>query len=133
MKTETIYFENDELTYCVGGTPSKFWNPDHGKFKSKQSHPYSYDPILIWGDEHEASSGSIYTDRLLQWDYDKHDELCEKHFGNRGQYWNDRDPKLIEAFMQDWVGNPNLKLVYITEFCNVSNGYPCWLLAYQEN
>lgn len=133
MNKQTIYFESGELTYCDGGTPSKFWNPNHGKFRSKHSHPYSYDPILIWGDEHAESSGSVYTDRLLQWDFDKHDELCKKHFGNKGQYWNDRDPKLIEAFMRDWTDNQNLTLVFVTEFCNQSNGYPCWLLGYKED
>jgi hypothetical protein len=132
MNDETIYLKDDEIVFCSGGTPSKFWNPNY-KFKPRTSHPYSYDPFVIWGDERAECNGSVYTDRLIQWDHDKHDLLCQKHFGDRGQYWNDRDHKLIEAFMQDWQDNPELKLVFVTQFCNVSNGFPTWLLGFQED
>lgn len=123
--------ENDEVICCYGGKPSKFWD-DRDSFKSKSEFPYSYDPICIWGDEYADNNGSIYTDRLLHWDFPKHDELCMKHFGDKGQYWNNRDPNKIEAFLRDWVDDQELELIYITEFCNLSNGYPTWLLAFKH-
>jgi len=135
MNRNTIYFKDgdDTIIHCEGGMPSKFWQSGNGNFKSKSSHPYNYDPILIWGVEEAETSGSLYTDRLLMWDHEKHNTLCKKHFGDEGQYWNNRDPKLIEAFLQDWHENPELSLVYITEFCNASNGYPCWLLGFNDS
>jgi len=102
--------------------------------KTKQSHPYSYDGYVQWRcGENEEANATIYSDRLLQWDFDKHDELCLKHFGDKGQYWNKRDPKKIEAFLQDWVEDPDLKLIFVMEYCNASNGYPYWRFEYHTS
>jgi len=95
--------------------------------RTKQTHPYSYDGFVQWrGGKNNEATSTIYSDRLLQWDFAKHDELCQKHFGNKGQYWNNREPEKIEAFLRDWVDDQNLKLILVMEYCNVSNGYPCW-------
>ena len=99
--------------------------------RTKLTHPYSYDPFLIYRGP-EVANGTVYSDRLLRWDYDKHNRLCEKHFGNRGQYWDDRDPAKVEAFLQDYMDAPGLKLCSITEYCNPSNGYPYWRLDYRK-
>lgn len=98
--------------------------------RTKQSHPYSYDPITQFLDSSVKPNGTIYTDRLLQWDFKKHDLLCEKHFGNRGQCWEGRAPKKIEAFLRDWCENDGLQLAAVIEYCNVATGYPTWRLDY---
>ncbi len=101
--------------------------------KTKYTNPYDYDPILQWETKDGVeSNGSVYTDRLLGWDYDKHNELCRKHFGNRGQYWNDREPEKIQAFMRDWTDNQELVLVRVEEHCNAATGYPVWHFAYYK-
>jgi len=107
--------------------------------KTKQSHPYSYDAFVVWQDRSgsmkqvcENATGSLYTDRLLQWDWDKHNRLCEKHFGNQGQYWDNRDPEKIEAFLRDWTGHEELKLIQVRQYCNQSSGYPTWLLVWEN-
>lgn len=99
------------------------------QFKSKWTNPYDYDPIIQFIGKGEANA-SIYTDRLLQWDSKRHDELCVKHFGNEGQNWDRREPKKIEAFLRDWCDDQKLKLTQVIEYCNVSNGYPTWRLDY---
>lgn len=99
--------------------------------RTKFTHPYSYDPILQWRGS-EVANGTVYTDRLLQWDYDKHNRLCEKHFGNRGQHWDNRDPAKVEAFLQDYLNEPGLKLCSITEHCNQASGFPLWRLDYRK-
>lgn len=99
--------------------------------KTKFTHPYSYDPItqfMLCGVE---PTSTVYTDRLTQWDFAKHDRLCQKHFGNRGQYWDGRSPKLTEAFLRDWYDDPELILTAIIEYCNVATGYPCWRLDFK--
>ena len=102
--------------------------------RTKMSHPYSYDGFVLWrGGANKEATGTIYSDRLLQWDWDKHNRLCEKHFGNKGQLWDNRDPKLIEAFLRDWCEDPGLKLIFIMEYCNQASGYPCWRFDYRSS
>lgn len=125
-KNGTLHFEDDVysedgLTYFYEGRPRK----------TKQSHPYSYDPFTIFKIEGECT-GSVYTDRLYQWDYKKHNALCQKHFGNEGQYWDNREPEVIQAFLRDYLNKPALVLIKIIEYCNISNGYPVWRLDYAE-
>ena len=88
-------------------------------------------PIIQFRAGGEAN-GTIYTDRLLQWDFAKHDELCDKHFGNAGQYWDNREPEKIEAFLRDWCDDQKLTLVQVTEYCNVANGFPTWRLDFHK-
>lgn len=100
--------------------------------KTKTSNPYNYDPYMQYlADDHELMKGStVYTDRLLQWDYEKTNRLMKKHFGNEGQYWTDRKPEAIEAFLRDWREDQNLQLIAVIEYCNPSSGYPVWRLDY---
>lgn len=100
--------------------------------RTKWSHPYNYDPILQWAGGADPN-GTVYTDRLLSWDYKKHDELCEKHFGDRGQYWSNRKPQTIEAFLRDYLDAPGLVLCVVTEHCNQSTGFPVWRLDYRKD
>lgn len=108
---------------------------EHGNpaLKGKHEYPYTYDGFVLhrFG-ENEEANGTIYSDRLLQWDYEKHNKLCKKHFGDEGQYWDKRDPKLIEEFLRDWTGKPNLRIIFIMEYCNQATGYPCWRFDYGE-
>lgn len=73
---------------------------------------------------------SDYSDRLLQWDRDKHDALCEKHFGNRGQAWHQRSHDKIELFLQEYHGYSKVILMFVVQGKNVSNGYSYWVLGY---
>ena len=61
------------------------------------THPYSYESFVSWEKSGHKATGGVYTDRLIQWDSDKHDELCQRHFGNKGQYWDKRGPSEIEG------------------------------------
>ena len=99
--------------------------------KTKISHPYGYDPFLVFFNEEakKQAQDTIYTDRLYQWDYAKHDELCKKHFGNVSQYWDTRSPKKIEAFLSDWTGK-KVVLIANIQYVNLSSGYPVWRLDF---
>jgi len=109
--------------------------------KTKHSHPYSYDPFLLWYNEEvrtlQDDNGqmrnvsTVYTDRLLQWDWDKHNRLCRKHFGDEGQLWHQRDPKKIEEFLCDWH-DKKIVLIANIQYVNISNGYPLWRLDFYE-
>lgn len=99
--------------------------------RTKATLPYNYDPFTIWKGDGEPN-GSVYTDRLYQWDAKKHNALCRKHFGNEGQYWAERDTDQIQAFLRDYFGAPELVLCEVQEHCNQATGYPCWYFAYQK-
>lgn len=71
------------------------------------------------------ANDTIYSDRLYQWHSQKHDDLCEKYFHNQGQYWDDREPELIQSFLSDYLGH-NIILTKITREENASTGYPYW-------
>ena len=103
--------------------------------KTKDKYPYSYDGFVTYrnGENKEVNS-TVYTDRLLQWDYEKTRKLIKKHFPNNlGDYWNTREPKQIEKFLQDWLGDKKLKLILVMEYCNVHNGYPVWRFDFKTS
>jgi hypothetical protein len=99
--------------------------------KDKTTYPYTYDPFIIYFNEKTDKEAitSLYTDRLLRWDYEKHDRLCRKHFGNERQSWDNRDHKKIEAFLSDWV-EKKVTLIANIQYVNIGNGYPTWRLDY---
>ncbi len=101
--------------------------------RTPATHPYSYDGYVTWrGGKNEEVTSTIYSDRLSQWDYKKTEELKMKHFGNKGDWFSQRRPKAIESFLRDYTENPNLKLIFIMEYCNQSSGYPLWRFDYKN-
>lgn len=100
---------------------------DYPVKRTKYQFPYSYDAFITYRNgKNEEATSTIYSDRLLQWDYTRYNELSLKHFGDTAQIWFNREPEKIEAFLKDWTGDINLKLIFIMEGCNVSNGFPYW-------
>lgn len=105
----------------------------HGNpvLRTKSTHPYSYDSHVIYRNgENSQIKASVYSDRLFQWDPDKYDSLCVKHFGDEGQYFNNREPDAIQEFLREYTGRETLELIAIEEGANVSNGYPYWVFHY---
>jgi hypothetical protein len=97
--------------------------------RTKNEYPYSYDPFVVWEDNHGKSS-VVYSDRLYQWDYEKYNKCCQKVWNNEGQYFSQRQPQDIEKFLTLYFNKP-IKLTLIMEGCNVSNGYPYWIFGYE--
>lgn len=107
---------------------------------SKRDYPYCYDPFTIWGAPRPSKecNGTVYTDRLDQWDRNKYDQLACKHY-RRGDNGYERPfdshnckGHLIEAFLRDWFDDPNLKLLRVIEYCNPGTGYQTWRLDYRS-
>lgn len=76
-------------------------------------------------------NGCNDSDRLLMADWDKHNELCLKHFGDVAQFWGGRKPVSIEAFLRDYFDKPDLVLTKIMKMYNRSNGHPIWHFQYK--
>lgn len=139
LKTITCEIDED------GNQTISYGVDENGKpaLRNKMQYPYTYDPFILYrfGENSEAN-GTAYSDHLLgnkarnkeeaEEKYKKHNDLCQKHFGDQGQYWDQRDPEKIEAFLRDYFESPDLKLIFVVEYCNWSTGYPVWRFDYHD-
>jgi len=105
--------------------------------RTRARYPYSYDPFTIWGDPHpnDRCNGSDYTDRLEEWDYKKFNELAKEIYvdgDQRAAPFNSFNCRgdLIQKFLRRYHDAPDLELLRVIEYCNVSTGYPTWRLDY---
>lgn len=99
--------------------------------RTKEEYPYSYDPYVVWEDNYNKTNECIFSDRLVQWDYNKFNKCCKKIWNNDSQYFDDRLPKDIEKFLKLYL-NKQIKLTAIMEACNCSNGFPYWIFYYKN-
>lgn len=139
MSTNKVISSGDLIEYATFGRQEKGVYPNVciGQYmafdgrapRTKQTHPYSYDPFDIYKADFEHTGG-FYTDRLLQGDFAKHDKLCKKHFGDAGQIWSSRKFAKIQDFCRDWTGDKKIRLVLVREYCNQSSGFPTWYLGW---
>jgi len=105
----------------------------HWPARTKMTHPYSYDPIVSYHDAGVTPNASVYSDRMQGWDSAKYTRCVETHFGKTGYGSGWSNSKNVLAFMRDYIGDPELKLCKVIEMCNVSNGFPVWLITYASN
>lgn len=98
---------------------------DPRRTRERHSHPYCYDEFFLWGDRasKEGCSGD-YSDRLQQWDYEKHKALFSL-LGKRG--WREANRQQASAFLTAYHGRP-IEAVALAEGCNQGNGYPYWVV-----
>lgn len=123
-----IEYENGELIFRIENRGL------NGKVieRTKEKYPYSYDPFSVWVKEYNKNkSKTVYSDRLLQWDYDKYNKCSLEVWDSVAQIFYNREPKDIEKFLNLYL-NIEIKLTAIEEGCNVSNGYPYWVFHYEE-
>lgn len=97
--------------------------------RTKRSHPYSYDPFVIWGAENQKDH-AYYTDRMQQWDYTKYERLCQQHF-EWPSFNPHARPHIIETFLSDYLGR-KVTLTCVMEWCNQASGFPLWTMHWQE-
>jgi hypothetical protein len=100
--------------------------------RTKITHPYSYagfvqERVL----PQEEATATVYTDRLLEWDYDLTRKLQKEHFGNDGDYYDKRSAAKIQEFLRERLTRPTIEVVCVMEYCNQSTGYPTWRIDYK--
>jgi hypothetical protein len=104
--------------------------PD-GERKTKWTHPYNYDPIIVYFGSARKGDSAVYSDRLWQGDYNK----CEASINSirstdpQQRFRND-DPKQVEQFVSLYY-NKQVEVTAIVEGCNASNGYPYWIFYFR--
>lgn len=104
----------------------------HFPARTKYSHPYNYDPIVLIDSKAEGDE-SAYSDRMVGWNYDKFYACLHKINDGKGEMafrWGDR--RLVTALMRDYNDDPGLQVTRVVEMCNASTGYPVWLVVYKK-
>ena len=101
--------------------------------RTPYSNPYNYDEYVVWKDKNfdKEKYSAVYSDRLWQWDYEKYQRYCQEVFKNRGQRFDEREPKEIEEFLSMYF-NKEIKLMAVMKGCNVSSGFPYWVFLYEN-
>lgn len=132
MKVAKGWANNNEYYFPYGGRVDEHGNPVK---RTKEEYPYSYDGFVQERvHPNSKSTGTVYTDRLLQWDYTKTRKLLKKHFESisdkGGDYWSGRSAESIQKFLRDWFADETIVVTLVMEYCNVSNGYPTWRIDY---
>lgn len=79
----------------------------------------------------EEANGTAYSDRLYQWNPEKYNRLCKKHFGDVSQYWNERSLEKIEKFLREYF-RKKLTVVKIVTGENRATGYPYWVFYWKN-
>jgi hypothetical protein len=127
MSKRIISYEDGIIKY-FSGEIDEFGNPVK---RCKSEYPYSYDGFVTYrnGENSEANC-TIYSDRMIR--EKEYEELSTRHFGGGGQMFFNRSGKKIEKFLRDWFDDPELKLIFVMEYCNVSNGYPLWRFDFRK-
>jgi hypothetical protein len=98
--------------------------------RTPDEYPYSYNGYIVYrGGPNSKVRMTLWSDRLRQEDHKKYDELCQKHFGNTGHYFHNRNVEDTEAFLREFTNEPKLKIMYIMQCCNHTSGEPLWRFA----
>lgn len=99
--------------------------------RTKQSHPYSYDPICQYMDKSVEANGTVYHDRMQQWDYKKFDRVLKEHC--RDGCYSFNNSSTVQKVLRSYFEDDTIELACIIEYCNVSSGYPCWRFDYKSS
>lgn len=103
--------------------------------RNPRDYPYTYDPFVIYkGDDFSRDGNeSFYSDRLSLW-YDANEikDLRNKYSIDHGDYfWAYNSVNMLNMFLTDLMKR-HVRITAIIEHCNVSNGYPIWLVYFKE-
>lgn len=55
-------------------------------------------------------NASVTSYNIYRWDARKHNELCEKYFGNTLQVWDNRNPEDVENFLREYYEDSGIIL-----------------------
>lgn len=106
------------------------YKPEVYPYRSQFKHPYSYSPIIIWANKLDATAKVAISRELYRGkNYGRAEKMCQRYFGDQGQYFNNRDPVLIQKWLAAML-KKRIELHMIVEFCNEQNGYPYWEFHY---
>lgn len=98
--------------------------------------PYSFDPYCIFKDsEYDETDPKdikqVFTDRMKQWDIKLYEYCCKKVFGKTIDCFSAIPSEMVQDFISNYF-TKSVKILGLEIGCNVSNGYPYWIIYYKE-
>lgn len=110
--------------------PDEHW-VDPNRTDGKRTHPYSYSEFYLWGYAagKEASTDAVYSDRLAQWGREKFERCFREVAPNKG--WDRMSSAEVSKWLTSYFGRP-ITATAVAEGCNVSSGYPYWIIWFRE-
>lgn len=127
---------NDGVTPCLtgadwsagsGATGRSYgyrWVYSHRENRTKEDWPYSYSDHYLVGTAAKGDS-AVYSDRLHQWDH----VSFSRAYARTGDYT--KSLRKASDFMTTYYNKP-ITVSAVAEGCNVSSGYPYWVLWFHE-
>lgn len=113
------------------GIPAYEFIHHEGDVRTKQDHPYSYDPIRHYHARAHGDVGSAYDDRMQQWDSAKwraSAQIMNDKYGAGA--WRLTCGPQAEEMLRLYYDAPSLVLTDLVEFCNQSSGYAHFSFCY---
>lgn len=103
---------------------------------SPDKYKYSFDPYCIFKDpEYDETNPKdiqqVFTDRMRQWDTKLYEYCCEKVFGKTIDCFSSIPAEMIQEFVGNYF-TKSVKILGLEIGCNISNGYPYWIIYYKE-
>lgn len=94
-----------------------------------KSYDYSYNSHL-----NIKPKGSAYSDRMMEWDFDKFQKSLIKIFGNKSQlfYKSHKSPDKVELFLREYFDDDSILLLEVKHSINQYTGYPVWCFIYYK-
>lgn len=120
------FYEDEGFIDSYGYNSRYRWCRPNERNLTKETAPYAYSDHYLWG-EPEVGSDTIYSDRLAQWDREAWKRACEEVPKQFDQFSNDD----ADRFMSAYYGR-QIKVSALAEGCNVSTGYPYWIISCQD-
>ena len=119
-------------------SPKPFYIDIHGHKieRAPEQFPYNYDTYVLWkrvGFDKDDAYDAVYSDRMMDWNYDKFASCCQKIFGDAGQCFDNRKPEDIEVFLNEYFDELHVKieLLAVLKGCHHGNGNPLWVFIYK--
>jgi hypothetical protein len=131
-----VSFTGDGPDYGVGAPRiSAYMRPDGTRCeRTKKSHPYSYEPYVIFGPAGHIGTASAWTDQMRKEDRTRFDWLCVKHFKEcSGPGWSSLPQSNVTSFMRELYGDPRLEVYRLVEFCNTRTEFPEWRVDFSHS
>lgn len=116
-----------QMIWAYGNRDVRRWVDPGGLKRTKQDWPYAYSEFYLWGTP-RSDDVAVYSDRLFQWDNVAWERSNEAVPGKRFDQMSKAD---ADKFMSAYYEKP-IDVSALAEGCNVSNGYPYWILWYRE-
>lgn len=99
--------------------------------RTPETDPYAYDPFFLRGSRSSVNGAmSAYSDRLRSWHTPEAFDAAKKSANIEGHgdyWWRHTNLAQMSRFLSALNARP-CKCVGIAEGCNVSNGYPYWIV-----